>query len=211
MKRWISSGIGAALPAIGLVAALAAMLSAADRPARADDGCPMSPARDKIMREAEGLTALAAIARLEPLLRADRIKACEAIAIDRALARSEASLIGLRTTSGVLPAQAVFHCGRFDPAVGSCDGLVGDGTAQPLSAGLSPLSAPGDKMAVDARLPDASLIGLFRTSPADLLDGKPAVALGTAAREIEARAGTIVFAVFETKGAWRYRKAVWYF
>ncbi|MBL8574105.1 MAG: hypothetical protein JNM13_10550 [Hyphomicrobiaceae bacterium] len=211
MRRWISTGIGAALPAIGLAAALAVFVGAAGSPARADDGCPMSPARDKIMRDATGLAAAEAIARLELLLRADRIKTCEAIAIDRAVARAEASLIGLRTASGVLPAQAVFHCGRFDPAVGSCDGLVGDGTAQPLSAGLSPLPVPGDKVVLDVRLSDASLIGLFRTSPADLLDGKPAAVLGTAAREIEARAGTIVFAVFETKGAWRYRKAVWYF
>jgi hypothetical protein len=137
---------------------------------------------------------------------------CEAIAVDGLIATLERDAVSLSVGNTHLHPDAAFHCTAFDPRTTACNGLVADGTAQPQDA-TAPRPAAPAKATLASGLGDARLIGLYRTTIAAALDGKPAVPLPTGPTVTLGRVppATVLVAIYTAPAPYHYRKLVWYF
>ena len=139
---------------------------------------------------------------------------CEAADIDRRLAALEKSQFQLRFDRARWSAHAVFRCNEFDPKSGRCVGPMEDGTAQVGGTSNAQPLRPRGKAIVATSHQTARLVGLYVTTLANALDGRAPISLPMSeALELPAgsRGSQVLIAVYTTEGAWRYRKAVWYF
>ena len=139
---------------------------------------------------------------------------CEAADIDRRLASLEKSQFQLRFEHQQWSAHAVFRCNEFDAKSGRCFGPMEDGTAQMDGLGKPPLRRPRGEAIVATSHRTARLVGLYSTTLADALDGRAPTSLPMSeplTLPAGQRGSRVLMAVYTTEGAWRYRKAVWYF
>ncbi len=183
----------------------------------AHNPCPYLPAFKTLQKRLPRMSSIDGLAALEKY-RAEHENpaACEGIEIDRLKGLRESSFASLTDGITKRPAQAVFRCMQFDKATTRCDGPVLDTTAQPLSTGVryTAVNFNADRpLTIRFDLPGARLIGVFQARLGDLTDGKAAVALNVAKNSFapsEAASGSVIIALFETQGEWKYRKLVWY-
>lgn len=195
----------------------AAVLAIGAVGASAQEGCPYLPEFKALRSKLDAMSAQKAVQALQDyVVHHENPEACELDDIDRLLSEREPRLVSLVIGSKKIPAQVVYRCNEFDPITAQCRSPWEDGTAHPMSAGIALMPAPaaGTSYRVAERLPSAKLVGLYRISLADALDGKAATAIIAKKGQTSWRpvSGAIAFiAIYKTDGPWAYRKAVWYF
>ncbi len=138
---------------------------------------------------------------------------CTAADLERLLGEQERKLVAFAYGGKLSFPQIAAHCFRFDPKTTSCEDIVQDGTGQP---DYRHILSRGPGAAFTGRLknllPDARLVGLYRTTLKAVQDGRPATALGAKPDVQIARGGAVLIAIFTAPGPpWQYRKFVWYF
>ena len=182
----------------------------------AQDDCPYLPAFKTLRQQLDTMSPIDAVAALQKYAgENDNSSACESFEIDRLLGERETKLIKLAIGGKEIPAQVVFRCKRFDSKTAQCQSPMEDGTTQFAAVGITAMPVPmeGLKFQVVSKLPNAKLIGIYRTSMASALDGKPAKHLGNgpAGKWQSTYKTSALMAIYKTAGPWAYRKAVWYF
>lgn len=179
--------------------------------------CPYLPQYQRLQKQIAPLAPEAALSRLytysaDP--ENENPAACEAIDIDRAMSEREIALVALSGGGRRLPPRSVFHCDVLDFRTSNCNGIVADGTGQPDTTRILPAGRPTFFSGrIESRLPQARLIGLYRTSLAAVQAGKPPTKI-TPGGSVSIRPkadGTVLIAIFTAPKPWHYRKVVWYF
>lgn len=178
--------------------------------------CPFLPAFQSMRKQLDTMPVLTAISTLQKyFVENENPQACELFEINRLLGQRESPLIKLKLGAKEIAAQVVFRCNEFDPVTAQCQSPMNDDTVHYFSNGAVPLPFPekNTPYRVISELPATQLIGLYQTSLASALDGKPARRLGDAAvnKWRQSNDANVLFAIYKTQGPWRYRKAVWYF
>ena len=195
---------------------LAALVLCFASDARAQGKCPYLPEFSALQTQIKNITAPNAVIALEKYLAAhENGQACELVEIDRLLSIKEIALIKLTAANSEIHPHSVYRCNEFNPKTAQCQSPMEDGTAHPMSAGITftPVAAPRTAMRIVSSLPTAQLIGLYQTTLTSALDGKAAKRLPHSATVYwkTRHQESILIAIYKTTGPWAYRKAVWYF
>lgn len=194
------------------VLAVALLLPA---PASAEDTCPYLPAFKALREKLKAQSAIEAVATIEAYAATnENPEGCELAEIDRLLAEREKTLFHLRAEKQDLLAQVVLRCNEFDRRTGMCQGPMMDATAHPHSQAISPLAVVTETLSLVSDMGTARLVGVYRISLKDALDGKAATHIRlTKGRFTLPGKGKdqVLMAIYQTAGPWRFRKAIWYF
>lgn len=199
------------------LAVFAGLLAALHWPAHAAVPCPVLPEFKRATGAAARLPAARAASTLEAYAAThENPEACEAFELDRRLGLIEARLFVLRHGEKRVAAQLVARCNEFDPTTARCSSPMEDGTARPAALGVKPLSEvlSGPLEFENSRNGTSSLLGVYVIRLSDAVDGRAATPVQPVGGELRLPRGLQNFAlmaVFKTEGAWRFRKAVWYF
>lgn len=197
-----------------LVLALLMVCSSAS--ALAQEKCHYQPAFATLQQQLPTMPAPEASKALQKyFVEHENAQACELTQIERLLDGKEIELIKLSSGNTTLKPHSFFHCNQFNPKTAQCQSPMEDGTAHPMQANLAfkPLPTPAATMRLTSDLPGAKLIGIYQTTLAAALDGKPAkpLPLGDTIKWKAGRSGGVLIAIYKTTGPWAYRKSVWYF
>lgn len=201
--------------AIPLVMACMAWPSDGQGQARTEEGgCQYLPQYRAVQHQVAALPPAVAVTRLYAYL-ADPANenpaGCDATDIESNISTREIALVSVSGGGKSWPAQAAFHCAVLDRRTTRCNGLFEDGTALPNSKRiLAPGTAKSFSGRVDSRLPDATLVGLYRTTLSAVRAGRAATPI-TASPSVAIRKGMVLIAIYSAPRPWRYRKIVWYF
>lgn len=202
-------------PFVARLAVIGALCLVAAPAVAGGDGCPWLPEYRRLQSALPTMSPDRAVAALQRHAAThENPEGCEAADIDRRLASLERRQFHAVDGRRQHAPQAVFRCNQLEPATGRCTGPMEDGSAQIDGQRLgAPVRFAGDTVSLTTRRPDARLVGVYLTTPADLLDGRPPAAptRDAAVRLPEARRGGVLMAIYETPGPWRYRKVVWLF
>lgn len=139
--------------------------------------------------------------------------ACEAFEIERLIGERERALVSFeRAGHAPIPADAAYHCNRFDPRTTQCNGVVADDTGH--SNGLR-MTSPIDGRVVGrvrSALPGARLVGLYRATLGDDFGRRPATRLNPRQPiAMTAGRGEVLIALYAAPAPFKFRKLVWYF
>lgn len=141
--------------------------------------------------------------------------ACEGIEIDRLMADQEIKLVYLTDGKTRLYAQAAYRCGELDEKTTRCDGSVADGTVFPHYVGIRPLNLTArQRMSINSEVPGIQLMGVYRASLPELIDGKTATRLEITGNTVDLGQmgkNAVLIVIFRAPAPWIYRKLVWYF
>lgn len=161
---------------------------------------------------ADPMTAVRALYRYNADPAHEDPAGCTADDLERLLGEQERKLVALMGGTKAKFPQMVAHCFRFDSRTTSCQDLVQDGTGQPNYVHIRPQrQAAGFTGRLKTMLPDARLVGVYRTTLRAVQEGKPAKALGVGPDIHVAQGGAVLIAIFTAPGPpWHYRKFVWY-
>lgn len=200
--------------------AIAALLAMSAGPAATHaSGCPFLPQYRRLqitIAKAPAASALRSLYRYAGDPANENPAACEAIELDRQIAQQERRLVALVATTRLrIAPDTAFHCSTPDPRTTQCDGIVADGTAQPDAVRIRAPSALRKLTTarLDSNLPDARLIGLYRSTLADVAAGRPAKRLkpGTTIALASGPADGVLIALFTAPAPYKVRKFVWYY
>lgn len=177
-------------------------------------GCPYLPQYRAVQHQVAALPPPAAVTRLYAYL-ADPANenpaGCDAMDIESDISAREIALVAVSGGGKSWPAQAAFHCAVLDPRTTRCNGLFEDGTAFPNYRRMLPPGATTPFSGrIDSRLPDAKLVGLYRTTMSAVRAGRAATRI-TPGPSVAISKGMVLFAIFSAPRPWKYRKIVWYF
>ncbi|WP_338846087.1 hypothetical protein V8J88_20340 [Massilia sp. W12] len=202
---------------LSICLALASLgLSCAPPLAQAQAQCAYQPAFKTLQQQLPSLSSAQSIQALQQFYAAnENAQPCEVARIEQLLDDQETALIRLHMGSVARKPQRLLRCNQFTAKTAQCQSPYEDNTAHPLQNNLrfTPWPAPPHVLRLQVDLPQAKLIGVYQTTLAAALDGKPAKRLG-AATQIklrEAEKNLVLIAIYKTPGPWAYRKLVWYF
>lgn len=182
----------------------------------AQDACPFLPAFKKLAKQLDSMSPQVAVLALEKyVVENDNPEACELFEVNKLLAEREQKLIHLTINGKAIPPQMVFRCNQFNQATSQCQSPMEDTTAHMASNGIVPAAMPvaGTEYKIESALPNANLISVYQMTLGNISQGKRGkrVADKAISRWLVAKDTSVLIAVFQSKGAWQYRKAVWYF